>query len=57
MGLEIRSSVITKSNARILLIAGLMVVLLMFLTFGFGVLVWRWSPSVTPFQVNSFTYK
>lgn len=47
----------TSSNARILLVAGLMVVLLMLLTFGFGCLVWRYSPNHTPFQVNSFSWK
>ena len=44
----------SSSNARILLIAGLTVVLLMFLTLGFGCLVWRWQPS---FQVTSFSWK
>jgi len=47
----------TSSNARILLVAGLMVVLLMLLTFGFGCLVWRYSPTHMPFQVNGVSFK
>lgn len=43
----------TSSNARILLVAGLMVLLLLLLTIGFGVMVW----SYRPFEVNSFSWK
>ncbi len=45
----------TSSNARILLIAGLTVVLLMFLTLGFGYLIWHWQSNT--FQVTSFSWK
>jgi hypothetical protein len=48
-----RYQLMTSSNARILIIAGLSVVLLMILALGFSSLVWNW-PS---FTVTSFSWK
>ncbi len=49
----IRYQNMSSSNARILLIAGLSVVLLLILALGFSSLVWSW-PS---FTVTSFSWK
>jgi len=49
----IRFQNMSSSNARILLIAGLSVVLLMILALGFSSLVWRWPT----FTVTSFSWK
>jgi hypothetical protein len=54
MSAQARFCVMTSSNARILLIAGLSVVLLLLLTLGFGCLVWHWEPT---FQVTGFSWK
>lgn len=49
----IRSSFMSSSNARILIIAGLSVVLLLIVSLGISSLLWHW-PS---FTVTSFSWK